>query len=120
MPQIPQPLPRTYAVPCYSNPLPQDERGILQDIAQSLRRLVCMGGITPPAGASLLWFALAGAAPDNGDGSDGDTWGDMDTGKLWEKVAGVWTQRLQGAVSVNDAAANFVTPTQGTLGATLA
>lgn len=118
MPAVP--LPRTYTVPCYSNPLPEDQRGILQDIAQSLRRLVCMGSVTPPSGAAIAWYALSGAAPNNGDGSNGETWGDMDTGKLWEKVAGVWEQRLQGALTVTDAAANFATPTQGTLGATLA
>lgn len=64
---------------------------------------------------------FAAGVPAGGDGSVGDVRVDTDTQIIYEKTGvATWTARGQWAASVDDAAANFVTPTQGTLGATLA
>lgn len=70
-------------------------------------------------GGSGITFAAG--IPAGGDGSVGDVRVDTDTNITYEKTGvATWTARGQWAVSVDDASANFVTPTQGTLGATLA
>lgn len=109
----------TVPVPCSQDPLlGKSQHDLLIDIACSLRRLVVImssGSSTP----GLQWFALGGNAPDNGDGEDGETWGDSDTGKLWNKSGGAWAFMAQGSVGVTNTEANFVSPDGVTREATL-